>query len=310
MSFKLNQGQGLLDTDRMRYAHTSAVTALTPIFVHSLGALVPMLTADANVASTYWKKGRFICPIYTAITISVGDPVFYITASDKVTNVNPGSSGFYFGRAVENGTAAAGYVLVELNAAQTLVVGAPGTPVTLGSYANHALEVYSTSASTDASNTVEPVKFESTLTGAGAVGRTLRCTLNVSNITLGGWTNCARFLTDWKTSGQVTGLGSGICVEMTMQGGAVTYGTYAVLELELVCPTSWSGTVPVSFIAAYLSGATAANFDSYGYLFDISGVTVGSGKFFQANTAGASTHALRCRINGTAYYAMVTSVGA
>jgi hypothetical protein len=39
-------------------------------------------------------------------------------------------------------------------------------------------------------------------------------------------------------------------------------------------------------------------------------VTKSSGKFFQDNTAGAASQALRCRINGTYYYVMLTSTGA
>lgn len=37
---------------------------------------------------------------------------------------------------------------------------------------------------------------------------------------------------------------------------------------------------------------------------------MGSGKLFQANTAGAASHALKIKINNVAYYIMLTDTGA
>ena len=148
-------------------------------------------------------------------------------------------------------------------------------------------------------------------TGAAGTGWGLHVVTNVTNVALGAYANSIYGVLDLKTSGSVAGLGSAICAEIIMPGAAMAAsGTYACLELELGCPTSWAGTNAVAFINATVYGATAANFDTYGFLFDISGVTKASGKFFQDNTAGAASQVVRCRVNGTAYYLMLTSVGA
>jgi len=184
----------------------------------------------------------------------------------------------------------------------TLIAG--GTALT---YLTHNIYSNSTSASTDAANTVEPNLFVAEMTGAAGLGRAVRATLNVTNVALGAWSNAIKGLIDFKTSGSVAGLGSAICAEMVMCGGAMAAsGTYGVLELELVCPTSWSGGNKVSFIYAEVSGATKANFDTYGYLLNLQGVSVGAGKIFDTCVATPASHALRIMIGSTPYYIMLT----
>lgn len=169
----------------------------------------------------------------------------------------------------------------------TLVVG--GTALTA---ATHNINSTSTSASTDGALTVEPNLFTATMTGAAGVGRSIRATLNVTNVALGGWSNAIKGLIDFKTSGSVAGLGSAICGEMVMPGSTMPgLGTYGVLELELVCPASWAGSNPVSFIYCEVSGATKTNFDAYGYLFTIAGVTSGAASVWYDHdgTSGGDT---------------------
>ena len=182
-----------------------------------------------------------------------------------------------------------------------LGIGVSATPI-VSTYNVPVVSMYFTCASTNTGTSFEPVLFHTIMTGAGQVGGRVRVTME-SNVKLGGWANAFKALVDWKTIGGVTGLGSAICAEMVMPGGACPGGTYGVVEIELACPASWTGGQPVSLIYAQTSGDTKANFDTYGYLFDIWGVTVGSGKVFQENTTiTSSTHALRIRIGGTAYF--------
>ena len=129
----------------------------------------------------------------------------------------------------------------------------------------------------------------------------------------GVWANAIVGKIDFTTAGYVTGLAGAVCAELDLpttnpSGGA---GTYTCFEGELVFPASgYTSTVPVSFINLNLSGTTATVFDTNGYIIDLQGVSLGSGKVFQANTAAAASHALRIRIGATPYYIMLTNTGA
>lgn len=93
---------------------TSAVTAWTPVFVAGLGALIPKVTADANVKVAYIRSGRYQFPITTSLTVSRGRAVYYNSAANTVQETIP-AAGFYLGVAADNGTGTAGYVDVLIN---------------------------------------------------------------------------------------------------------------------------------------------------------------------------------------------------
>jgi hypothetical protein len=95
--FILNESQHFHTTDRLVLTLAVPVVALTPIFVSGIGALIPETSAAANVACTFIKLGRFLATIANGITIAAFDPVYYVTATGFVTNVDPGlAAGFYF----------------------------------------------------------------------------------------------------------------------------------------------------------------------------------------------------------------------
>lgn len=132
-----------------------------------------------------------------------------------------------------------------------------------------------------------------------------------SEVKVGVWANAVCAKIDFGATGYVTGLAGVVCAELSMPttspaGGA---GTYTCFEAEIDMAGASGGT-PVSAMTVNVWGAQAADFDTNGFLFDISGLTKASGKIFQDNTAGAASQALRCRINGTPYYIMLTSTGA
>jgi len=172
-----------------------------------------------------------------------------------------------------------------------------------------AFAMYTTNASVHASTSAEPVLFNTVMTGVGGVGGRFRVNME-TNVALGGWANAFKATVDCKTSGKATGLLSVACAELTQAASNTGAGTNAVYEAEVVCPASWADTKYTSIMYIGTSGATVTNFDTTGLLLEINGVAVGSGKFFQANTAAAATHALRCRIGGVLYYIMLTNVGA
>lgn len=158
--------------------------------------------------------------------------------------------------------------------------------ITIG-YSTKALNIKlsNTSSSTSASASVEPYRFDTIMTGAGGVGGRMRVHLE-TNVALGGWANALKVDVDCKTNGRATGLLSVANAEITMPASAGGAGTYAVYEAEVVCPTSWTGTNGVAVFYIGTSGATKANFDTYGYLFDIRGVTSATDGFWHDH-AGA-----------------------
>lgn len=113
MSYLLRCIQEPANHQVIKYTYSSAATSLNPINVANLGPLVPCDSYDASTEGAYRAGGIFRGAIDTAITISQGDRVWYNTATNKFTNTKP-TAGYLFGRAVAAGTAAAGYVDVEL----------------------------------------------------------------------------------------------------------------------------------------------------------------------------------------------------
>ena len=171
---------------------------------------------------------------------------------------------------------------------------------TLAAATERAITIASTTALT--SGTIRSFEMTQTHTGIGAIAEGLTAIVK-TNVALGSWANALFAKIDFQTVGKVTGLGSAICAELTMAGGAVSQGTYATYQAEINLPTSYSSSVPISIMRINTWGTQKADFDTYGYLFDIQGVAVGSGKFFQENTTITNgTHALRIRVGSTAYF--------
>ena len=163
----------------------------------------------------------------------------------------------------------------------------------------HAAKIYTTTAIT--TGTAHSFYIEQVHTGIGATAEGL-VSIVKSNVALGGWATSIFGKIDFQTAGKVTGIGSAICGELTMAGGAVNDGTYAVYEAEINLPTSFSTDRPVSIMYINTWGAQKADFDTHGYLFDFQGIAVGASKFFQTNTTSTMTHSLRMRIGGVIYY--------
>jgi len=127
-----------------------------------------------------------------------------------------------------------------------------------------------------------------THTGIGASAEVFRAYLTTNTIA-GTYINAIFGKLDLATTGGVTGLAGVICGELTMPGGAIAggVGTYAVFEAEINCPTSYSATVPIHVFSINAWGAAVTQFDQYGYLFDLTGVTSGSGNIWYDNQKAA-----------------------
>jgi len=148
-----------------------------------------------------------------------------------------------------------------------------------------------------------------THTGIGASAEALRATIT-TNTKGGTYMNALFGKIDFATTGLVTGLAGVVCAELTMPGGAVAggAGTYATFESEINLPTNYAGTVPIAVMYINTWGTQKADFDTYGYLFDINGVASGSGKFWYDATNGTTDDWIRCRINGVVKYIMLSDV--
>ena len=173
------------------------------------------------------------------------------------------------------------------------------------------LQVYTTCASTDGATTANPVYISATMSGTGGVGRALEAMLTVSG-KLGTYGNALKGYTVLTGGTGSTGLISAVCAEMLMSGGA-TLGTFGVLELELVCPASWTagqgtnGANCISLIYAQASNAsgstTLTEFDTYGYLLNLQGLTDDTGHLYYDDT-------LRIVIGSTVKYIPLSSATA
>ena len=179
--------------------------------------------------------------------------------------------------------------------------------VNIGSAVNPVQTIFNcqaSNASTSGSTSVEPIYVKSTMTGAGGVGGRARFHL-YTNVTLGGWSNALKAYAEYGTRGSTTGLGSAFCAEIALSEGTTT-GTYAPLESELVLASGAKTGTATSFLYMAASGDDVATMDDNGFLFELSGVTAGSGDLYDTSASTATGDAtLKIRINGTTKYLLI-----
>lgn len=166
--------------------------------------------------------------------------------------------------------------------------------------------LYTTCASTNASSSVEPVLFYTTMTGIAGVGGRVRAFMT-TNVALGSWSNALKGEVTYGASGRTTGLGSAICAEMTLSAGT-TSGTYAPLEIELNLASGAKIGTTTSFMYLSANGTDIATFQGAGgYLMNIQGLgSATAGEIFDTCVATPPTHSLRILIGATPYYILLT----
>jgi len=180
--------------------------------------------------------------------------------------------------------------------------------MTLAAADDHAVDVWTTNAVT--SGTVRSVDINQTHTGAtGSIAEALTAILDVEDVALGAWGNAIFGKIDFSTTGSVAGQAGVICAELTMAGGTIgSAGTYATYQAEINLPTSYaSGGVPINVFDVNVWGAEKAQFDTTGYLFDISGLTAAADATKMLSSVSlaelpASTVGIRIKIGSTVYY--------
>lgn len=187
-------------------------------------------------------------------------------------------------------------------------IGNSTTAVAMTAYNDNITRIYTSSADTSGSS-VQPFYHQCTMSGIGGVGGRAMFYMT-TNVALGGWSNALKGHVAYGSSGRTAGMGSAVCGEIELSAGTSS-GTYAPLESEVVLAANAVTGTGTSFIYCNATGASVATFDTNGLLFEIgAGITINSGKFFQANTAGAASHALRCKVDGSIYYVMLTNTAA
>ena len=159
--------------------------------------------------------------------------------------------------------------------------------------ADNAINIVTTSASTDGANSVRPIRMVSTMTGAAGVGGRAEFQLTIS-AALGGWANALKaytVITD--ATGSVSGLGSAMVSELLLPGNALSTGSYAVNEMELVTQASGNYTSPTSFMWMQVSGDQTATdtWEDSGYVMSLKGLSEGTGNIYSAgaDVAAAAT---------------------
>jgi hypothetical protein len=151
------------------------------------------------------------------------------------------------------------------------------------------------------------------LSGAGGAGESARLFTTVNDVAAAN-AHGAHISLNFGTTGSITG--SGIANRNTLHvPKAMTNGTYAATQSEIYSDAATSdlaGVTEQSFHRFVNDGNATGKgkVDATGNLFSIQGLTMGSGKLFQANTAAAASHALRIVIGSTPYYIMLTNTGA
>lgn len=177
------------------------------------------------------------------------------------------------------------------------------------------LGVYVNSSATVATNGVRGIYSRLWVSGAGGGGEAARLFTTINGVAAD-TANGAHITLSLADSSSMTGLGLGVRAQLQIGNSAPSGGTFAALQAEIYgdgASSSVSSMTECSFFRVVADGANAAikaTIDTSGYLFSIQGLTKGSGKLFQDNTAAAASQALRIKIGATPYYIMLTSTGA
>jgi hypothetical protein len=172
-----------------------------------------------------------------------------------------------------------------------------------------AASITSTSANTGSVDASAFVATE-TLSAAGGVGFAIKAVENV-NVVAGAYLTALYGYLAFGASGRVTGLASGTVGEIVMSA-ACTQGTYAAMECEIGMPSGavTGGNTSFFYLSSY--GADKATFDTSGTLFNLAGVTKGSGKLLADTTAGSTARPVQVikviTPDGTRYLPLYSTV--
>ena len=106
--------------ETVQYTNTAAVSAGELIFVAGIGAMRAMAAYGADAEGTYLVKGKIQVALTAGVTATQGAKVYWDASVNtavisSTTTLDISAGDFYLGRAVAAGSAAGGYVDVEIN---------------------------------------------------------------------------------------------------------------------------------------------------------------------------------------------------
>ena len=168
---------------------------------------------------------------------------------------------------------------------------------------------YFTNNSTTSTN-AEPMYVYSEMTGVGGYGG--RCRFHTySNVAT--YTNfmALKAYTEFGSAGRITGLATAFCAELKVANAVLgTGGGYFPLEIEYVAGGTTTATSPTGCQAGFIymgnSGDADGDFDDNGVLFQIDGLTAGSGHLYDTTASTATGDAtLKIRIGTATKYILI-----
>ena len=285
---------------------TSTGTVTSGLTMQGTGTFTTGITLSATAITT----GMLISAttVTTGLTISSacsGDGILVSGACADAVQVSGTNtvSGVHV-----SGTQVIGLWFEGTYSDSVITIGTSGSPISLAAQPDHAIDIYTTSPSTDAGNSVRPIHMTSTMTGIGGVGGRAEFEMT-SNVALGGWANALKGYFNMGDACTVSGLGSAVLAEMKLPGASLGgVGSYGVLEIELVTQASGvTGGAPVAFQWMQVSGdgTATADFEDTGYLQIIKGLTEGTGNIFSAGADVAAAATLRILVGATPYYILL-----
>lgn len=137
----------------------------------------------------------------------------------------------------------------------------------------------------------------------GAGGEALRAFSTMQ--TTVGTAHGAHISLNYDTSGATSGLACAIRGTLHIADRATSIGTAAAIQAEVFCDgTSSAATGTLSLLRCIVDGGDATARNTVDYF--LTGVNLGT-NIFAAKTSAAVTHWLKCDINGTTYYIMLSN---
>lgn len=269
-----------------------------------LTAFTAVMLADSESSTFIIAAERVKVTKVAGEAWTAGDPVYWDEANSRFT-ITAASLTKAVGKVSQAALTAAviGYIVfMDKSPIQRgLAIGTAAVPLAVIAD-DPMLKVYCTSAITTGAIRAAEIGLTMTAASNGNQVEALKVTIS-ADVKTGAWANVIFAQLDYVTDGLAHGAGSVICAEISLPASSVVRGTYYVWQSEIDCPTGCiMNANPIAVMSISVWGGAKAQFDTVGLLFDISGVTSGSGKFFYDNTANAADAFLKCRINGATYY--------
>lgn len=152
--------------------------------------------------------------------------------------------------------------------------------------------------------------------GAGTTGRWSFFHAS-TNVKLGGWYNAAKAEMHFGSAGtgEITGAASAFNCELYLPNKTMAGGSYAALEVNLnfqaSTVTHGNAAYPCGLVKLKVGG-TQAKIDDWeakgsSCIFQIDGLTAANDEVLDSQGGATQTDALKCLINGTAYWIMLAT---